>query len=195
MMSMKKSVLLVLPMALAQPVLIEAQDARVPHPYKVAAKMPDVAEPLAPGQVQLTGWLGERVTNNEKNRLVKVDLEPLLAGYKKRPGNHPWIGEHIGKWMHAATLAWANTGDAKLRAKLDGAARELIATQEADGYLGTYTPGKRFGLYEGADWDVWSHKYNLLGLLTYYQYTGSQDALNACRKMGDLLIHTFGPGK
>lgn len=25
---------------------------------------------------------------------------------------------HVGKWMHAATLAWASTGDARLRAKL-----------------------------------------------------------------------------
>src|SRR4029079_1793842 len=28
-----------------------------------------------------------------------------------------------------------------------------------------------------------------------YQYTGNEPALNACRKMGDLLITTFGPGK
>ena len=53
-------------------------------------------------------------------------------------------------------------------------AAELIGTQEPDGYLGTYAPEQRFGLYKGADWDVWSHKYNLLGLLTYYQYTGNQ---------------------
>ena len=72
---------------------------------------------------------------------------------------------------------------------------DLIAAQEPDGYLGTYVPEKRFGLYEGADWDVWSHKYNLMGLLTYYQYTGHEPALAACRKIGDLLIRTFGPGK
>ena len=98
----------------------------------------------------------------------------MLAGYRKRPGNHPWIGEHVGKWLHAATLAWAYTGDAALRAKLDRVAAELIACQEPDGYLGTYLPEKRFGRYEGADWDVWSHKYNLIGLLTYYQYTGNR---------------------
>jgi DUF1680 family protein len=97
--------------------------------------------------------------------------------------------------MHAATLAWAYTGDPRLRAKLDRVAADLIAAQEPDGYLGTYVPEKRFGLFEGADWDVWSHKYNLLGLLTYYQYTGHEPALAACRKIGDLLIRTFGPGK
>ena len=73
-------------------------------------------------------------------------------------------------------------------------AADLIACQEPDGYLGTYVPEKRFGLYEGADWDVWSHKYNMIGLLTYYQYTGNRPALDCCRKMADLLIATF-PGK
>ncbi len=72
---------------------------------------------------------------------------------------------------------------------------ELIKTQEADGYLGTYTKDKRFGLYSGADWDVWVHKYNLIGLLTYHEYTGNEAALNSSRKIGDLLLNTFGPGK
>jgi len=162
---------------------------------RVPARIPDVLQTSNPSAVKLEGYLGHRVANNEKNRLVQVDVERLLAGFRKRPGEHPWIGEHIGKWMHAATLAWANTGDPELRKKLDYAAAELIKTQEPDGYLGTYVSDKRFGLYKGADWDVWSHKYNMLGLLTYYQYTGNAPALEASRKIGDLLAATFGPGK
>lgn len=162
-----------------------------PLPFRVAAKRPDTAEILSPSAIQIEGWLGQRIAVNEKNRLLQVDTEPLLAGFRQKPGSHPWIGEHVGKWMHAATLAWAYTGDPALREKLDRVATELIAAQEPDGYLGTYEPEKRFGLYRGADWDVWSHKYNLMGLLTYYQYTGNEAALQACRKVGDLLIATF----
>lgn len=157
--------------------------------------MPAVVELTSASSTHLEGFLGARVAVNERNRLAKVDLEPLLAGFRQKPGSHPWIGEHIGKWMHAATLAWANSSDPELRKKLDYAAAELVKAQEPDGYLGTYVPEKRFGLYEGSDWDVWSHKYNLMGLLTYYQYTDNEAALQACRKMGDLLTKTFGPGK
>lgn len=175
---------------------LSARTARTPIPYKAPAKSADVFEPLAPSQVQMTGYLGKRVNSNAQNRLLfAVDLKPLLEGYQKRPGNHPWIGEHIGKWLHAATLAWSYTGDGRLKAKIDGAVHALVETQEADGYLGTYVKEKRFGLFNGADWDVWSHKYNLLGLLTYYQYTGSAEALDCCRRMGDLLINTFGKDK
>jgi DUF1680 family protein len=172
-----------------------AIDKPVPIPFRAEAKMPDLAEALPPSAVEIDGWLGARILANATNRLLNVDTEPLLAGYRKKPGSHPWIGEHVGKWMHAATLAWAYTGDPRLKTKLDRVAADLIACQEPDGYLGTYVPEKRFGLYPDADWDVWSHKYNLMGLLTYYQYTGNESALTACRKMGDLLIATFGPDR
>jgi DUF1680 family protein len=162
-----------------------------PVPDKVEAKLPDVMAPIEPSAVHVDGWLGHRIDLNVSQRLLAVDLRPLLAGFQHRPGDHPWIGEHLGKWLHAATLAWAYTGDPALRAKLDSAVRELLATQEPDGYLGTYAPGKRFGLYPDADWDVWVHKYDLIGLLTYYRYTGNAAALAAARRIGDLLIATF----
>ena len=163
----------------------------LPVPDVVAPARPDVLTPLEPSQVRLAGWLGGRIDASVAHRLAVIDTAPLLAGFQHKPGSHPWIGEHMGKWLHAATLAWAYTGDAALREKIDAAVAGLIAAQEPDGYLGTYPPGQRFGLYENADWDVWSHKYNLLGLLTYYRYTGSAPALQAARRIGDLLLASF----
>ncbi len=165
--------------------------APAPLPYRVAARLADTAEILTPSAVRVDGWLGHRIAINASVRLQKVDTEPLLAGFKQKPGSHPWIGEHVGKWLHAATLAWANTGHAALRTKLDRVAAELIAAQEPDGYLGTYVPAQRFDLSKGAGWDVWSHKYCLVGLLTYHQYTGNAAALAASRRAADLLIATF----
>jgi uncharacterized protein len=166
----------------------------VPVPYKVALAMPDNLRALDPSSIRIEGWLGARIDANVAKRLDVVDITPLLAGYIKKPGEQPWIGEHVGKWIHAATLAWVYTGDAALRAKLDDTVSRLIATQEPDGYLGTYLPSQRFGLYPDADWDVWIHAYNMIGLLTYYRYTGNEAALVAARRVADLLIGTF-PGK
>jgi uncharacterized protein len=181
-------------LSLALPLVGSELQPVTPVPYKAVPAMPDVLQPLDPSAVSLGGWLGARIEANVRGRLEVVDTAPLLAGYIKKPGEHPWIGEHIGKWMHAATLAWAYTGDEALRHKLDDAAAQLVASQEPDGYLGTYLPAQRFGIYPGADWDVWSHKYSMIGLLTYYRYTGNQPALAAARRAGDLLIATF-PGK
>ena len=159
--------------------------------FKIPSKINNSAQIIAPNKVALRGWLGARVSANASNRLLNINTAPLLAGFTNKPGSHPWIGEHIGKWLHAAVLAWANNGDPALKRKIDAAASELMAAQEPDGYLGTYIPSKRFGLYEGADWDVWSHKYCLIGLLTYYRYSHNRAALGASKMAADLLIDTF----
>ncbi len=94
--------------------------------------------------------------------------------------------------MHAATLAWANSRDPELRKKLDYVASELVKCQLEDGYLGTYEEATRW-----TEWDVWAHKYNILGLLTYMRHTGNEAPLPACKRMADLLCRTFGdePGQ
>lgn len=161
-------------------------------PEKMAAAVADLQDAQIPDRVRLTGWVGARIDANASNRLVKLDPARLLEGYRKRPGRQKWDGEHVGKWLHAASLAWVNTGDEALRQKLDYVAAELARCQLPDGYLGTYTEDKRW-----TEWDVWSHKYNLLGLITYMRHTGNLEPLPTCRRMADLLCRTFGdaPGK
>jgi DUF1680 family protein len=156
-------------------------------PEKITPIIRDKEDFQIPDQVHLTEWIGDRVDANEANRLAKLDPARLLEGYRKRPGRQSWDGEHVGKWLHAATLAWANTGDKALREKLDYVAAELVKCQLEDGYLGTYLEKDRW-----TEWDVWAHKYNLIGLITYMRYTGNMGPLSCCRRMGDLLCNTFG---
>jgi uncharacterized protein len=166
--------------------------AVTPVPDKVPCAVADRQAFTQPDQLHLTGWLGSRIEANEANRLVRIDVDRLLEGYRKRPGRQSWDGEHVGKWLHAATLAWVNTSDPALRKKLDYAVTELTKCQLEDGYLGTYLPSRRW-----TEWDVWAHKYNLIGLITYMRYTRNMEPLSCCRRMGDLLCNTFGdePGK
>lgn len=163
-----------------------------PLPDKVPPAVSDRQLFQPPDQVHFTGWLGARIDANATNRLARIDTGRLLEGYRHRPGRQSWDGEHVGKWLHAATLAWVYTGDPGLRGKLDETARELVRCQLDDGYLGTYVERDRW-----TEWDVWAHKYNLLGLITYMRYTGNTDPLPTCRRMGDLLCRTFGeaPGQ
>src|SRR5262245_26707545 len=88
-----------------------------PVPDKVAPAVADRQDRQVPDRVQLTGWLGRRIAASATGRLEKLDVARLLEGYRKRPGRQVWEGEHVGKWLHAATLAWAYTGQPALRAK------------------------------------------------------------------------------
>ncbi len=167
------------------------------------AAIKDVFKPiLRPEHVLLKGgFLGVRIDANAKNRMLKVDEDDLLDAFERREVKHQdWQGEHVGKYLHAAMLTWSYTRDPILRAKIDRVVKRLLKTQEPDGYLGTYLPVQRW-----TSWDVWVHKYDLIGLLSYYQITKLQNrgypttlgtqALAACRRIGDLLAATFGTGK
>ncbi len=183
---------------------------------------PDRLHPFPPGAVRLTGYLGRRVEANRRNRLATVDEARLLAAFRQRgqpgaptrapraprapyraaaaaavdgPWQQAWIGEHAGKWLDAASRAWLNSEDPALRARLDRVATGLVRSQEPDGYLGTYLAGRRFGLEPGAEWDVWVHKYGLLGLLAYWQATRDGSALTTAQKAAALLGNTYGPGQ
>jgi len=156
----------------------------------LAGETADKTAAIAPGQVQLHGWLGRRVEANWRNRLMTVSLQERLAPFQSKTESEGWSGEHVGKWLHAASIMWQYTRDPALRARMDQAVATLVAAQAPDGYLGTYAPQHRWG-----GWDVWCHKYNLIGLLAYAETFHDQRALATARKVGDLLIATFGPGK
>jgi len=170
------------------------------------------------------GLLGERVDLWRNNRLWYIaESGYLIDGFENRPGIHPWQGEHLGKWLHAATLAYAINRDEKLKKELDEMVERLLATQLPNGYLGTYgegytfiavpenemkkwvaddiQPGQKKANVQAAEkspeggWDTWTIRYNLYGLLTYEKYFPNNEIVEACRKMGDLLIEYYGKGK
>jgi DUF1680 family protein len=176
---------LILPALLAL-AAFAAQPAKSPV---VPDKLPDRFVPAAFANQKIEGVLGDRMRVNLEGRLLHVDEKSLIDCFEHRPGPQDWAGEHAGKFLHAAASTWLYTDDPRLKTLMDRMAREVIATQLPDGYLGTYTDDKRW-----TSWDVWVHKYDLLGLLAYYQATGYQPALDASRKIGDLLARTFGTG-
>ena len=125
------------------------QDRFVPAPYETQ---------------KIGGLLGERMQVNLEKRLLAIEEQQVLAGFRQRLGVQEWIGEHVGKYLDAAANTWRFTHDPRLREQMDRIALALIACQKDDGYLGTYTDDKRW-----TSWDVWVHKYDLLGLLAWYR--------------------------
>lgn len=156
-------------------------------------------------EVQLRGLLGDALDANRRGRLshfIVDETSPAIAIFapERRKDNHEgdWYGEHAGKWLIATAKAVARSGDAELEANLRKVADYLVSVQEADGYLGTYAPARRFmrkqppkpGTWDGAPsvrtWDIWTHSYLILGLIETYRHFGESRYLEAARKIGDL---------
>ena len=158
------------------------------------------------------GVHGERINLFRQNRLkFMLSGDFLINGFEHRPGSHSWQGEHIGKWLHSSILSiqnqtilnkstdWRDEKLKKNKEDIDKLVDRLLSTQLENGYMGTYAEKNRFMkiLESGSmgGWDVWTHRYNLYGLLTYEKYYANNKVIDACRKMVDLLIEVFGEGK
>jgi len=170
--------------------------------------IPDQFTPLETGQVRLSGLLGKHV-DAVPNRLLKGQREAYAAVFENPADTNSWRAEHIGKWLETACNTMAYSQDAKLRATVDGVVERLIKLQQPDGWLGSYAPEYRFHkydwkknvdkkyepFYDGPFYDVWCHYLTMGGLIRCYETTGNQRALDAAKKIADLLIATFGEGK
>jgi DUF1680 family protein len=166
----------------------QRNNEKLQHPV-VKLTIPGKSNPFELENINFDGYLSDRVNANLVQRLLNIDETGILECYYYRPGKQTWIGEYVGKYLHAASRAWRFSKNEQLKAQMDRIVDILIACQNDDGYLGTYLPAT------WKNWDVWAHKYNLLGLLSYYSATGYKPALESSVKMGDLLCRTFGEAK
>lgn len=178
--------------------------------------MPSISDAMhlaPPGAVALGGLLGAALEANRMGRLHRFivdETSPAIAIFAPdrvaANDQGDWYGEHAGKWLIAATRAAQRADDAGLLARVRRVADWLIARQDADGYLGTYAPARRFmrkqppkpptwnGEPTIRTWDVWTHSYLMLGFLELHRATDEACYLDAARQIGDLCWRTLSDG-
>jgi uncharacterized protein len=110
----------------------------------------------------------------------------------------PWAGEFAGKYLTGSVQVLRLTGDPLLKKELAAFVKEWVSLQAEDGYLGPWPKAFRLagrapnaGPKGGPTWDAWGHYHVLLGLLLWHDETGDKPALEAARKVGDLLCNQF----
>lgn len=131
-----------------------------------------------------SSYLGRRVDINYRTGLLQTfDPDEYLRGYGAKPKWPP--GEYLGKFIQGLARMHVLTGDGAARDRLDRIVRGWLKIQSPDGWLGSYARFK--------SWDIWEHKYVLLGLLDYYALTGVEDSLAAAKRIGNLICKHLGP--
>lgn len=123
----------------------------------------------------------------------------------------PWSGEFAGKYLTSAVQVYRVTRDDSLRQVITEFVGRLTALQAEDGYLGPWStkdqltgtaPNVAFHfpsdlslpegfLDERRTWDTWGLYHAMLGLLLWFEESDDVAALDAARRIGDLLHSTF----
>jgi DUF1680 family protein len=156
----------------------------------------DFMEPLNPGDITLTGYVGSKIEASEENRLKPVlDYEEkLVTGdlprYRDETDNR-WRCEFWGKIVRSAATSYRYSQDENLKNILDATVDDLLSAQTADGCISSYP----YSMQASDGWDIWGRKYVFLGLARYYQYVW--DSVQVRRAMidaADYLMTQVGPG-
>ena len=102
-----------------------------------------------------------------------------------------WDAETRGNWLWGyvmmARLAGAPEHEARAAALMAG----LLATQDADGYLGIYAPEARYRHADGENGELWAQSRALLPLIAHHEGTGDRRVLTAIRRAADLTLQNY----
>jgi DUF1680 family protein len=174
-------------------------------PYAKLRNVPVHAVTIEPGF-----WSPRRETNVASSiptmgKLLEVngrmDNFRRLTGKSTASQRGPvYSDSDIYKWIEAAAFALQSRERPELRATVDKDIREVVAAQQADGYLNTYYVLERAAQRMEPKTQQWGHElYNLghllQGAIAYYRATGDRTLLDAgLRFVNEFLLPNFGPG-
>jgi hypothetical protein len=161
---------------------------------------------LVPSEIAVQGILGQSISSSENGRLLALPgwnngelINIFSEKSRNRNERNDWYGEHAGKWLYSTALAVERSNDEQLKTLLFQTADYLVDTQGQDGYLGTYSRERRItnknATTHGTSWDTWNLSYMALGLLEVNKYFPNKKYLDAAKKIGELLLETFGDGQ
>ena len=120
----------------------------------------------------------------------------IFASGRNRPGKPNagnaasdawWNGETEGNWRCGHFMLACLTDDAEALAKAKTYIDHILAAQDADGYLGIFSPELR---YKG-NGELWTQTCLFRGLLVYAEATGDERVFTAVKHAVDRTIEGY----
>ena len=149
----------------------------------------DLYTPAALDQQRYAGVFSYRLRANIEGFLEQADIQQLTRPFRQRANGDADLGtgEGAGLFLVAAANSYDYSDDVQLKTVMERLVKDLIQTQEKDGYLGLYTREARWNAG-----DMLTHAGVMMGLIAYARVTGDDEALAAADRAARLLVATFG---
>ena len=156
--------------------------------------------PLRFGAIQPRGWILQQMRRDLKkgfagclDELCHEASSDIFASGRNRPGKPNsgnaagdawWNGETEGNWHCGHFMLACLTGEPEAMKKAKDYVDHILAAQDADGYLGIFSPELR---YKGHG-ELWTQTCLFRGLLAYADATGDEKVLAAVKRAVDRTI-------
>ncbi|MCX6343439.1 MAG: glycoside hydrolase family 127 protein [Armatimonadetes bacterium] len=159
--------------------------------------------PLRFGAVKPRGWILEQMRRDLRDgfaghldELCREASSDIFAVNRNQPGKPNsgnaegvawWNGETEGNWRCGHIMMACLTGEPNAVAKAKAYVEHILAAQDADGYLGIFSPELR---YKG-NGDLWAQTCLFRGLLAYADATGDEKVWTAVKRAADRTIEGY----
>lgn len=156
--------------------------------------------PLQFGDIKPRGWILAQMRRDlEKgfagclDELCHEASSDIFASGRNRPGmtnngnaasDSWWNGETEGNWRCGQMMLASLTGDLPAMAKADAYVKHILESQDADGYIGIFSPDLR---YKG-NGELWTQTCLFRGLLAYATATADEHLSGAVKRAMDCTI-------
>lgn len=133
------------------------------------------------------GVLGRRDRMNTENLMKEIDPQQFADIFAHE--QEDWFAEpeFAGQYVDACVQYYRRLGEQLFLDRAAIVVDSMVANQRSDGYLGTYRAGLEFG----ETFSVWNQTFVIKGLVSYYEATGSEPALNAAARCADYIAERY----
>ena len=145
----------------------------------------DLAEGLTGNYHKVSNAVNLRVFEKQ-NRPAGGFVEIPIDGRQKSW----WSGEHEGYWKDSVIhMGFLLNNDVQMRRAHEWM-RQIIASQDEDGYIGIYDRETRFPK-GGENGELWVQSRIFQAMLAYYEFTGDEKVLDAVQKATQLSLSKY----
>lgn len=173
-------------------------------------------QPLQFGSIQPSGWLKTEIQRNlagftgnldslapdlilnddiyGKDRLSK-QVKNKNVGAISDAGDWQaqflwWNSETQSNWLDGLVRSAILAKDTQMMAKAESIIRRLLATQDADGYIGIYDKDLRYH-FEDENGELWAKATLYRAFLAWYEYSKDKQVLDALVKATDDVMKNY----
>ena len=155
------------------------------------------------GQTKPAGWmlsqmqadLDSGLAGNYPDISDTVNMHQFELQLADQPdaAGHPgwWLGEHEGYYADGLfRLAWLSGRQSIITGAI-ARLEDVLSAQDNTGYVGVYSPERRFGVEDPNDAELWTQSRMFQALLAWHDATGEARILAAVEKAAKLTLAAY----